>query len=541
MLTFSENPNQQSSNPYMRFSKVFQPQQNTTAPKREQRIFAVQTAEQLLQEPECVLLLQEIQDLSAATSKNYQVFYDTLIKNFAQFVQSLPDVDHPAMTWLDHHLRLAKTSLKMREQFLLVGESLHPIVNEQEALWHYVIFSSALLRKIGVLFTDYQVSLCNEQGVHLADWLPFSGSMNSQGTYYKLREVLAQGPTPNTIHHLLARQLMPTEGFEWIAKNPAALLAWLGVVEGEASGGVSHRIVALSEKQLYDNAKREEVLEQLFRARSLQELLKLTGLNEQQILSLLPPLHGAENQNNELAVTFFEGLENIQNLEGLEFLINERQYLIYPNSLMFLMRERPGMFRNWFDFYQKSGGLGLTVLTPSDKMLQTFLTHSLHLQPTTSPEAKTTTALFHQTLYDHNAPTSASTDAKQNSIVHQQNMAHTIEALNQKGLAVGTLYGSAHYHAYTEKNIASAQQEQSQLSKMVETRDQLTQFHDTVRQAAFEQHQKSAAHHHETTRKTALEYQQKLGTQQQQLRQKVSSQYPFDLAIKSQFTYSNRS
>ncbi len=92
MFTFLDKP-KQSSNPYMRFSKVFQPQQNTAAPKRDQRIRAVLTANALLQTPERVALVQEIQDLCAASSKNYQTYYEPLIKNFAEFVQQLEHID----------------------------------------------------------------------------------------------------------------------------------------------------------------------------------------------------------------------------------------------------------------------------------------------------------------------------------------------------------------------------------------------------------------------------------------------------------------
>ncbi len=418
----------------------------------------------------------------------------------------------------------------------MVGESLRPIVSEEEALWHYVIFSSALLRRIGLLFSHYQVSLCTEQGTHTADWLPFMGSMNDQGHYYKLREITDKGIPPlQSIHQLLARQLMPAEGFAWIARNPMALLAWLGVVEGESSGGVSYSMVALSEKQLYVLAQQEELLEELFHAESLEALLKMTQLSEQELLKLLPPLHGIEIDTSELAIEFFDWLKNNRNEEGLEFLISEKQYLLSPVSLAFLARECPGMFKNWFNFYKKALRLGLTVLTPSDKALHTFLVRTLQMQPHTpahtsvpasthTPTQETkTTEMFHQTLHDHNEPNAPiKEDVRADAIVHQQNIAHTVETLNHQGLMVGALFGAAHYHAYTEKNIATTQHE-----AINQKQSSLSQDQFVIKEGQAHQ--------------VMLERQQQLQTRQQQLRRMVENQYPeAKVKVTSSFSYTKK-
>ncbi len=526
MITFLDNP-QQNRNPYMRYSKFFQPEQKPAAPKRDQRIRPVQTVEQLLETTERKPLLQEIQDLSAASSKHYQAFYEPLINNFAEFVQQLEHIDHPSITWLDHHLRLAKTTLKMREQFLLVGESLHPILNKDEALWHYVAFSSALLRKIGLLFTDYQVSICNEQGVHQAEWMPFLGSMNTQGQYYKLREITNKGiPYSQGMNLLLARQLMPNEGFCWIASNPMALKEWLGVVEGESPGGVILQFLALSEKQLYELAKQEELLEELFRAQSLEELLRLTGLSEQELLKLLPPLHGAENDTTETAVAFFDWLEAQQELlqatgqTGSRLLLSERQYLLSPISLAFIARECPGLFSNWFNLYKKSMSLGFTPLTSSEKALRTFLTHSTILQQATTPVAKTsTTDLFHKTLHENAAPTVPSLDTKKESITHQDNVKQTVQALNNQGLMVSNYMHSA----YTRMQTTDAQQQQQHAQNL------LTQYVDSK---DYESKMSTLAH------QLNLEYQQRMQTRQAQLHQMIQLQYPQPEPKKSVFSYS---
>jgi hypothetical protein len=504
----------------MQYSRNIQQQKNAQTPKRDQRIRAVQTARQLLELPERVALIQEIQDVCAASSKGYQTYYEPLINNFAEFVQQLESFEHPTITWLDHHLRLAKTTLKMREQFLLVGESLRPIVNEQEAIWHYVTFSSALLRRIGLIYSHYQVSLCNEQGVHTKDWLPFDGSMNSQGDYYKLREITDKGIPPlQSIHQLLARQLMPPEGFSWIAQHPEALKAWLGIVEGESSGGVSHSFVALSEKILYELAKQEELLENLYRAETLQDLLRLSKLSEQELLKLLPPLHGEKDASNELALEFFDWVDEQQEVVGETLLINERQYLLSPASLSFMMENAPARFKNWFNVYKNGLAMGLTVLTASEKSLQTYLMHSNPARATamTAPVATPHQELFHKTLHDHAKPTQAPVDHSPDAIKHQQNVEHTVQALNTQGLMVGALFGSAHYHAYSARNVMTSQKQQNQFNQM-----RINEQHDVKDKTDFEFFVRQ---------------------RQQLLRDKVKIQYPVakeQVAYKSSFTYTNK-
>ncbi|MFA6038489.1 MAG: TraI domain-containing protein [Legionellales bacterium] len=502
------------------------PPQNTAPPKRDQRVKAIQTAAQLLEASERSALIQEIKELSAASSKDYQAYYESLINNFAEFVQELESIDHPAITWLDHQLRLAKTSLKLREQFLLVGESLRPIVNEQEALWYYAIFSSALLRRIGLIFSHYQVSICTEQGVHTKDWLPFDGSMNAQGNYYKLREITDKGiPAAQSINQLLARQLMPAAGFSWIATNPAALNAWLGIVDGESSGGVSHTLVALSEKLLYALAEQEALLEELFRQDKLEELLRITHLTEQELLKLLPPLHGERDPNNPLAVEFYDWLDS-KNLEGTDLLIAEQQYLLSPIAISAMMADAPAQFKNWFNFYKNGLKLGLTTLTPSDKALQTYLVKSTQVAkasaPIAAPAAKSTAdTLFHKTLHENAPPTAPAPNNTPDAIKHQQNVEHTVHSLNNQGLMVGALFGSAHYHAYTARNLAATQKQQSNFSQM--TVNEIDTTKDKVGHELFTKHKQ----------------QQEL--RQKQLRRQVEAQYPqATVTVKSNFSYGKR-
>ncbi|MGA2654860.1 MAG: TraI domain-containing protein [Gammaproteobacteria bacterium] len=507
----------------MQYTRIIPQAKEAAAPKRDQRIRAVLTANQLLDSAERLELIQEIQDVSASSSIIYQTYYQPLINNFAEFVQQLESFEHPMVTWLDHQLRLAKTTLKMREQFLLVGESLRPVVTDNEALWHYVTFSSALLRRIGLIFTHYQVSLCSEQGTHLKDWQPFEGSMNEQGNYYKLREITDKGIPPlPSINQLLARQLMPAEGFAWIAKNPEAFKAWLGVVEGESSGGVSHTFVALSEKILYELAQQEELLENLYRAESLQDLLRLTKLSEQELLRLLPPLHGEKDLGNPLALEFFEWFDEQKHQEGALLLINEQQYLLTPLGLTYMLAEAPPRFKNWFNFYKNGLMLGLTVLSPSDKALQSYLSKSNAMRATTAvaPVATPKSEVFHKTLHENAKPTAAPVDHSPEAIQHQQNVEHTVHALNNQGLMVGALFGSAHYHAYSARNVMTSQKQQTKYNSM-----QVNEQHDLKDKTDFEFFVKQ---------------------RQQLLRDKVKIQYPLGPTAKetptykSSFTYTNK-
>ncbi len=520
MISFV-TPSQQNKSKTMHFSKIFQPAQ-TLPQKRDSRVHPVQTSEQLLNTVARLPLINEIQDLCGANTRDYPIFYGELIKRFAEFVQLLEQYDHPSQTWLDHHLRLAKTALKMREQFLLVGESLHPVASQEEALWHYVVFSSALLRKIGLIFTHYKVSICNEQGQHTANWNAFNGAMKDQGNYYKLQEISTQDvPYTENISLLLARQLMPAEGFAWIASNPQALMAWLGIVEGEGSGGVSNRFVALSEQQLYELAAREALLEEFFHTEKLEDLLHAHNLTEQEFLALLPPLHGLETNvlmpTTQEGVAFYGWLNNgvhngtVDTNQTSSFvqisLGVQKQFLISASALAAFARTETAQHSqiNWTTLYKRALPLlGLTTLTPTDRSLQIFLARSAQM--------------------DNAAPTHAhkSIEALQAAQTQQRHTQQTISGFNYAGYVLGGMQGALNQTALGNRAAMQTQGLEIKAHQQLKDSEQIDKTLDLEKQDFYTRQE------------------QMLAARQQQLRTQLAQQYPVaDNApvMKSHFTY----
>lgn len=511
MQTFLESTKRDTQT-YMRFSKVFQPQQ--AAPQRDKRVQAVRTTAQLLDTPERIALTQEIQDLSGANAKDYQTFYASLINRFADFVQLLASFEHPAHTWLDTQLRIAKTSLKMREQFLLVGASLHPIVAKQEALWHYVVFSSALLRRIGLLFTHYQVSLCNEQGQHRALWRPFAGPISTQASYYKLQDVLNDTTYAESITHLLAKQIMPDEGFAWIASDKDALMTWLGIVEGERGGGVSHQLVILSEKLIYEQTAREAILEEIFRTEKLEELLKARILTEKELLALLLPLHGLEKNDTEQSIAFYDWLNNeiksgaltTNQANSLVQVTPNKQYLIAPEVLaLYAQKQRHIGDVQWFNMYKNAVSLGLNVLSASDRALGSFLVNSAHLR---QGHERSTAELFHQALQGGANTTQVQRTLTKDAITHGQTMQENVASINTHGFMLSSLFNNVQQTAHLNKLASQAPFIEGAEKVGFQQQDRLLRAEDSARLDHLLQQQ-----------------QQSLETRQRELRSSLEKQY----------------
>jgi hypothetical protein len=534
LTTFLDNGTKRDTNNYMRFSKVFQPQQEITEPKRDKRIQPVRTAAQLLDSPERIELTQEIQDLSGANAKDYALFYGSLINRFAEFVQLLASYEHPAFTFLDHHLRLAKTVLKMREQYLLVGETLHPIITKQEALWHYVLFSSALLSKVGLLFTHYQVSICNEQGQHQAAWNPFAGPISEQGSYYKLQDVQTQDTVfTKSINQLIARQIMPEEGFAWIASDKDALLLWLGIVEGEQGGGVSLQFLALSEKQLYDLKRIENILEKIFLDEKLEALLLEQKITEQELLALLPLLHGEEKTDNELSVIFYDwlntqiktGVFKTNQADSLVFIDNTtKQYVIAPQVLaLFAQTQRERGQTHWMKLYQNAIHLGLTTLTASDLSQRAIVSGLMQAR---LANHRATNELFHQTLHDKAQVTTNIDSEVKGAQMHKEALQQTVASMNRQGYMLGGIFGSMRDHLYAEKYVGQQHHQDVQNKLDVQSQDLAIKKTDEQYQHRLVEQQKHIESRHKELR-AALE------------KQYTAQSHKAGIYTTSQFTYTS--
>jgi len=203
------------------------------APIETQRVYPVLSAEQLLNAKGRRKVVDEVRSQCGAPVEYFNALYKKLIDNYVELVQNLPLAKNHRMCRLDRQLHLSSLALSLREPYVLAGHLLNRTTNTEKALWNYVVFSRLLVARLGELVRQYDVILCNEKGIFEKKWEPFVGSMNAQGNHFKIRTIKEKTSTDDTqLNVLLAKQLMPADGYLWIASHPEALEQWILSLNG---------------------------------------------------------------------------------------------------------------------------------------------------------------------------------------------------------------------------------------------------------------------------------------------------------------------
>ena len=206
----------------------------TAAPLPSGRI-RVEPPDQLLAPTERAGHIQAIEDLTRVTSAHFETLYRQALRNYAAYVQQLPasEAHHHAGIGglLDHGLEAAVYALKLRRAHLLPPGAPTEVIDAQADLWSYACFTAVLLHDIGKPAVDQVVTLFDERGRELGPWDPWCGPM--QAYAYEARFVRKRD---YRLHQraalLLARFVVPPEGFRWLTLERAVLAAWLSVVSG---------------------------------------------------------------------------------------------------------------------------------------------------------------------------------------------------------------------------------------------------------------------------------------------------------------------
>lgn len=210
----------------------------------------VQTAATLLvADPKRQEHLKNIKTILNLPPKLYHSLYYKVIKDFAEFTQNLPETEVGMFAneggFLDHGLERAARALSLCLSLFFPQEKTFHNVSSTEALWIYAVFTAALLLDIGKIAVKYQVDVCNRDGSIIKTWVPYTGSLLTQGKFYRYdyhkenRDHLKRLTTS-----LLARQILDTpandedantfiNGFNWIASNPDVLETWLNILFGD--------------------------------------------------------------------------------------------------------------------------------------------------------------------------------------------------------------------------------------------------------------------------------------------------------------------
>ncbi len=209
-------------------------------------VLPVLTAAELLSSSRHQGLLRQLRGMVFVEDEDYALFYEATINRFAEFVQVMPTVVSGPLSHLLNE-GLSRATIVMKD-YLAASSTIDPLLM-------YALFTAALYRDVARVVTNHRVVVCDEGGEYIDEWVALSGSMVNRADFYKLYPLAPiYQRLEKTMTPLLARQLMPAEGFLWIASDLQLYADWLDVLSGEEGrgGSVSHRLSALRPQDVYN-------------------------------------------------------------------------------------------------------------------------------------------------------------------------------------------------------------------------------------------------------------------------------------------------
>ena len=242
------------------------------------------------QHPEALLrrhhgLLNEIRRNVGIPETHYEALYMAIFRQFAAYMQELPasEAHHHASPGgaLRHGLEVACHAVRRRRKLLLPAGATAEQIAERQDLWTYAIVTAALLHDIGKPVVDLEVLMLDPQGLNMGAWQPWRGDMPSQGCHaYRTR--YRRGRTYRLHERMPAffiKQLMPSTGIEWLARDPEAFALWSALLVGDwDNAGIIGQIVQEADGQsVADDLAGEHRKMPGIRQRPLHERL-VTGL-----------------------------------------------------------------------------------------------------------------------------------------------------------------------------------------------------------------------------------------------------------------------
>ncbi|MAZ39961.1 MAG: hypothetical protein CMF49_07550 [Legionellales bacterium] len=242
------------------FKKVA-PKNQSSKTKIQRKIpphYTVTSAQMVLSNKKMQLLISRIKNLVYITDDYWQVLYQPVINNYIEFIQALPAVKYEAF---NKHNGFLELGIRRTIDSLVAHRKNNPVKNlkpdeipASAALLTYAIFTAAFFRGIGQIPAIYWISLCDSNGFHGHRWNPMESNMSAQkGTHYRYttesinRDILANYTSP-----ILAKNMMPHEGFVWISSDKLLFEAWLAFLQNdvERSGFIAEIILPIEEKIL---------------------------------------------------------------------------------------------------------------------------------------------------------------------------------------------------------------------------------------------------------------------------------------------------
>ncbi len=299
---------------------------NTSQTKPLKDLTKIIPSEILLAEEKRDNLMKQIRNASALDEARFDSLSLSLVNNFGNHCQNLPDTYSSYYSQqgglLDHALNRTEAALNLFQQYVILDEQGE--LSEDQSLWQYALFSAAILQGIGKLHIDYIVELYDNNGQLLKQWNPLLENLIEVGSYYNYEfQKESSEEFRRRLNLLIARYVMPASGFSWIASNSEVLAVWLALLneDMEAAGTLGAILVRANAIaiQRYFN----QFMLKAFGSRGSRygRVGTFTGVPE-----------SVSEIEQQIGIEFIQWLE--KSLDGGKIMINKAPLFMVPGGLM---------------------------------------------------------------------------------------------------------------------------------------------------------------------------------------------------------------
>lgn len=184
-------------------------------------------------------LMRQIRDLAGLPEEDYQQLYGRTLEQFFEFVQVLPQKQNGVLGSMLNY-GLARAVIALQKFCQQKNKKPTPLLK-------FAVFTAALLRDVGKVVSQQHITLVDESGEYIEDWNSLSGSMVGRSAYYKIYQIAKRYfRIESEVTPLLARQLIPREGFLWLSSDLGIFSDWLAALLDEEGVGGKEITWALS-------------------------------------------------------------------------------------------------------------------------------------------------------------------------------------------------------------------------------------------------------------------------------------------------------
>jgi integrating conjugative element relaxase (TIGR03760 family) len=221
---------------------MFHQSKKSSSPKLKKPITELtrmESIEDILSSSKNKLLLSKVETAFSWDKARYETHCFSLIKRLLMYCENLPESTNNYFGGrgglFEFALQRAEAALTLFSGYLIVDEDTQ--LSETQRCWEYALFSAALLYGIGKLYLDYQIELFDPQGGFIKTWNPMVDKLMQQAPYYALKiDRVTDQTFRSRLNALLAKNIMPEIGFDWLSSQPEIFEAWLGLLNEDLQG-----------------------------------------------------------------------------------------------------------------------------------------------------------------------------------------------------------------------------------------------------------------------------------------------------------------